>query len=285
MTTISKRRVEELEAIANRVRGHIVRTVHVVGGGHIGGPLSATDMLVALYFELLKIDPDRPNWDDRDRFILSKGHSCIALYAVMAERGYFPLSELLTFDRIDSRLQGHPDMTKMPGIDMSSGSLGQGLSPGVGMALGAKLRGMDFKTYVMLGDGEIQEGQVWEAAFIASRYGLDNLIAILDYNKLQQYGWHTPTGILPPVEDPVGKWEAFGWDAREVDGHDIAAFIAAVQDAGQTKDRPSIVVAHTTKGKGVTFMEHEFSWHARVPTADELRLALCELGLTEEEAT
>ena len=283
--TISQERTHELGAIANRVRGHILRTVHTAGGGHIGGPLSATEMLVALYFEILSVDPANPGWEDRDRFVLSKGHSCIAVYAVMAERGYFPLSELATFDAIDSRLQGHPDMTTLPGLDMSTGSLGQGLSPAVGMALGARMRGKNFITYAMLGDGEIQEGQIWEAAFIASRYELDNLVAILDYNKLQQYGWRGPGGIRPPLEEPGGKWRAFGWHVIEIDGHDMAAFIDAIYGCLAVRGQPSIVIAHTVKGKGISFMENEFSWHARVPTATELELALVELGLaTKEEA-
>lgn len=280
----SQQRIQELEAIATRVRGHILRTVHAAKGGHIGGPLSATDMLVALYFEIFNIDPANPDWKDRDRFIFSKGHSCIAQYAVMAERGYFPLSELATFDAIDSRLQGHPDMSKLPGLDMSSGSLGQGLSPAIGIALGAKLRGKQFTTYAMLGDGEVQEGQIWEAAFIAARYEMDNLVAVLDCNKLQQYGWHEPTGIRPPQEEPGKKWVAFGWRVSEVDGHDIGAFLAAVYEAKQTKGQPAIVIAHTIKGKGVSFMENNFSWHARVPSDEELELALSELGLAEMEA-
>jgi transketolase len=276
---MNRQRIRELEAIAARVRRHILRTVHAAKGGHVGGPLSATDMLVALYFEIMKIDPARPDWEDRDRLILSKGHSCIAQYAVMAERGYFPVEELATFDSIDSRLQGHPDMTKLPGLDMSTGSLGQGLSSGVGIALGAKLRGKDFTVYVMLGDGETQEGQVWEAAFVASRYRLDNLVAALDCNKLQQFGWQDARGVQAPLDEPVRQWEAFGWRVTEVDGHDIAAFVDAVQMAKEAKDRPAIVIVHTVKGKGVSFMENDFSWHARVPTDGELERALAELGV------
>jgi transketolase len=200
----------------------------------------------------------------------------------MAERGYFPVSELATFDAIDSRLQGHPDMTQLPGLDMSTGSLGQGLSPAVGIALGAKLRGRSFTTYAMLGDGECQEGQIWEAAFVASRYQLDNLIAVLDFNKLQQYGWHEPDGIRSPLDEPRRQWEAFGWRVCEVDGHDIGAFIEAVHDAKQTARKPAIVIGHTVKGKGISFTENDFSWHARVPTGDELQMALAELGLSEE---
>jgi transketolase len=282
MAALSKERLAELEEIAGRVRAHILIATHRAQGGHVGGPLSCTDMIVALYFHLLRIDPADPGWTERDRFILSKGHSCLALYAVLAERGFFPVEELLTFDAIDSRLQGHPDMTRTPGVDMSSGSLGQGLSPGIGMALGARMRGKGFHTFVMLGDGENQEGQVWEAAFIAARYGLDNLTAILDWNGLQQYGWHLEGGhILSPIDEPARKWEAFGWHAIEIDGHDMAAFVAAVEEAGDTRGKPTIVIAHTRKGKGISFMEGRYEWHARAPSDAELEEALAELGHPE----
>ncbi len=278
---VTSERLAELETIARRVRVHVVRTVHTAQGGHIGGPLSAADMLVALYYEILNIDPARPRWEDRDRFIMSKGHSIIVQYAVMAELGYFPLEELETFDAIDSRLQGHPDMTKLPGLDMSTGSLGQGLSPALGIALAARMRGKQFVTYAMIGDGESQEGQIWEAAYIASRYQLDNLVAILDHNRLQQYGWHKPSGILPPLDAPRPMWEAFGWEVLEVDGHDIAAFIETMQTAKAMRSgKPVMVIAHTTKGKGVSFMENDYLWHARVPTDDELKRALVELEVS-----
>lgn len=274
--------VSRLERIACRVRCHIVRTVHQVGGGHLGGPLSATDVLTVLYFHTMRIDPTRPDWEDRDRFILSKGHSCLALYAVMAERGYFPLEELLTFDEIDSRLQGHPDMILTPGIDMSSGSLGQGISAGVGMALGARLLGKGFRTYVMLGDGESQEGQVWEAAAVAARYKLDNLTAILDWNRLQQYGWHTPGDEdhvrHPPDENPVLKWQGFGWHTIELDGHDIQAIIAALQEAQGVQGKPTVLIAHTIKGKGVSFMEGNYLWHSGAISDEQLATALAELA-------
>jgi transketolase len=278
-TPVSLEKAAQLAEIAARVRARVLVAVHHAGGGHVGGPLSCADMLVAFYFHVLRIDPANPTWEARDRFILSKGHSTIGLYAVMAERGYFPVEELLTFDAIDSRLQGHPDMTRLPGLDMSSGSLGQGISPGIGMALGARLRAMPFHTYVVIGDGESQEGQIWEAAFVAARYGLDNLTVVLDYNGLQQFGWQKPgERMLTPIENPAGKWQAFGWNTIETDGHDISQFIAAVERAKNHKGAPSIVIAHTIKGKGVSFIEDDYDWHARVPTDDELLTALEELG-------
>ena len=282
MKKLTSQRLDELEKIAARVRARVLLAVYNAGGGHIGGPLSCTDMLVALYFHILNLDPAKPDWEDRDRFIISKGHSTIALYAVLAERGYFPIEELATFDFIDSRLQGHPDMSKTPGIDMSSGSLGQGLSPGIGMALGARLLNKPFRTVVLLGDGESQEGQVWEAAFIAARYGLDSLTAILDYNGLQQFGWQKPgQRMLTPIEQPAAKWEAFGWNTLQADGHDLAGFIAAMQQAYSLRGKPTIIIANTVKGKGVSFMEDQYDWHARVPTDQELVAALADLGQSE----
>lgn len=274
--------VAELQHLGNEVRRHVLRAVHHAGAGHIGGVFSAADMLAALYFSELRIDPQRPRWEDRDRFILSKGHCGIGLYAVLAMRGYFPIAELSTFDAIDSRLQGHPDMTKLPGLDMSTGSLGQGLSPGVGMALGARIVGKDFRTWVMLGDGEIQEGQIWEAAFVAARYELDNLTAILDWNHLQQFGWATAEGYASnarrdPVESPQEKWRAFGWQVVECDGHDIADFIFACDRARATRKRPTLILAHAIKGKGVSFMENDYTWHSRPISDEDLARSLAEL--------
>lgn len=275
-------KVRDLLAKAIEARKLILKSVHKAGAGHIGGPLSATDMLVSLYFDVLRVDPARPDWENRDRFVLSKGHASIALYTVLAMRGYFPVAELATFDQIDSRLQGHPDMTKLPGLDMSTGSLGIGISAGVGMALGARLKKLDFHTYVMLGDGEIQEGQVWEAAFVANRYKLDNLTAILDYNKLQQYGFTSEIAgekrrPMLSIEDPVAKFAAWGWKTLEVDGHDVVQFVDACAEAKTIRGRPTVIVANTIKGKGVSFMEGDPSWHARVPNAAELEAAVAEL--------
>ncbi|MCC6314123.1 MAG: transketolase [Thermomicrobiales bacterium] len=261
------------------VRRLILQSIHTAGAGHIGGPLSVTDLLVNLYFDRMDIDPERPDWPERDRLILSKGHSSIALYAVLALRGFLPIAELATFDAANSRLQGHPDMTALPGLDMSTGSLGQGLSPGVGMALGARLRGAPFHTWVILGDGELQEGQIWEAAFVAARYRLGNLTAIVDYNGLPQFGWPRADGFTreAPIEDPGGKFRAFGWNVVECDGHDHAAIRAAFDLAETHVGQPTCVVARTVKGKGVSFMEGDYLWHAKVPTADDLARALAEL--------
>jgi transketolase len=274
--------LKELAVLSAETRALIVESIFKAGAGHLGGPLSATDLLVSLYFDWLNVDPARPDWEDRDRFILSKGHSSIALYVVLALRGYYPVAELDTFDQIDSRLQGHPDMSKLPGLDMSTGSLGQGLSPGVGMAIGARMKGKGFRTWVMLGDGEIQEGQIWEAAFVAARYELDNLTAVLDYNGLPQFGW--PESGQPahltrtrPIDDPAAKFRAFGWNTVECDGHDHADIRRAFDAALQVRGQPTCVIAKTIKGKGVSYMEGDFNWHAKVPTREQLDAALAEI--------
>jgi transketolase len=278
--------VPDMEALSRRTRRLILESVNKAGAGHIGGPLSVTDILVSLYFNELRIDPANPSAGDRDRLILSKGHSSIALYTVLALRGYFPVEELDTFDQIDSRLQGHPDIVSLPGLDMSTGSLGQGLSPGIGMALGARLSGKDFHTWVILGDGELQEGQIWEAAFVASRYKLSNLTAIVDYNGLPQYGWPHESGHTRdvPIDDPGGKFAAFGWNVIETDGHDHAALIEAWKTAKEHTDGPTCIVARTVKGKGVSFMEGDFMWHAQVPSPDDIAKAALELADPEEIA-
>lgn len=283
---LTQERLRELRRAAIAVRRHLIDAVHHAGAGHLGGPLSAADILVALYFELLRIDPQDPQDPQRDRFILSKGHSSIGLYATLAMRGYFAVEELRTFDRLDSRLQGHPDMTVLPGIDMSSGSLGQGLSPGIGMALAARLQGHDYHTWVLLGDGDSQEGQIWEAAAVASRYRLGNLTAILDWNGLQQYGWATDSGYTdlarqPAQENPVERWRSFGWATIEIDGHDLNEIVDAGHRARAT-EAPTIVVARTTKGRGISFMENDFNWHAKPPSDEELQAALGELAAQEE---
>lgn len=280
------RSIPELEALSRKTRRLILESIHKAGAGHIGGPLSVTDLLISLYFTELRVDPNDPGNEHRDRLILSKGHSSIALYTVLALRGFFPVAELDTFDQIDSRLQGHPDMTALPGLDMSTGSLGQGLSPGIGMALGARLKGDDFHTWVILGDGELQEGQVWEAAFVAARYKLANLTAIVDANNLPQFGWPHESGHTrdTPIDDPGAKFRAFGWNVIEVDGHDHAALLNAWQQAKAFTEGPTCVVARTVKGKGVSFMEGDYLWHAQVPTQDDLDRAGQELVDPEEQA-
>ncbi len=275
----SRPSLDDLRRTSAEARKLIVQAIHHAGAGHLGGPLSATDLLVALYFDRMNIDPNRPAWPQRDRFILSKGHSSIALYTVLAMRGFFPVEELMTFDAAHSRLQGHPDMHALPGLEMSTGSLGQGLSPGAGMALGAKVRDYPFRTSVMLGDGEIQEGQIWEAAFMAARYRLDNLTAILDYNGLPQFGWPQAGGFTrdTPIDDPGGKFRAFGWHVLECDGHDHASIREALDAAQTHTGQPTCIVAHTVKGKGVSYMESDFNWHAKVPSDEQLADALAQL--------
>ncbi len=270
----------DLQAKAVQVRKLILQAVKKAGAGHVGGPMSMVEIALTMYFKILHIDPKNPQWPERDRYVLSKGHSCIALYAVLALRGYFPVEEVFTYDAIDSRMQGHPDMTKTPGIDMSSGSLGTGASPPLGMALAARRLGKDFHTWVHLGDGEIQEGQVWEMAFIASQYQVDNLSAIVDYNRVQQFGFPKDGNIhrrINPLVQVPEKWRAFGWNVIECDGHDFDSLIPACEEAKRTKGRPTCIVAHTIKGKGVSYMEGDFNWHAKVPNDEELAKALIEL--------
>ncbi len=279
--------IGELEDLARRGRAEVLRAVAHAGAGHIGGPLSVMDLLVALFFRVLRIRPTEPHWPDRDRFVLSKGHSAIGLYVVMALRGFFPLAELKSFDAIDSRLQGHPDMTVLPGLDMSSGSLGLGFSAAIGMALGGQAGGHDFATFAVLGDGECNEGIVWEGAHVATRYGLDNLVAIVDQNGLQQYGWHGDSVEirLPPYRENelADRWSSFGWRVLEMDGHDMAGMLDTLEVARYGDGRPTVVISHTVKGKGVSFMEGSFPWHSQVPDENQLRAALAELGETGGE--
>jgi len=281
-TTAQDQEISQLEEVARRIRVGVIRGVNKAKAGHLGGPLSAADILAALYFHIMRVRPAEPTWPDRDRFILSKGHSSIGLYSALAVRGYFPVEELLTFDSLGSRLQGHPDMTRLPGLDMSTGSLGMGISAGIGIALGTRLAGRDSRTFVMLGDGECQEGEVWEAAFLAPRYHLDNLIAIVDHNKLQQYGWPGagPEDRLPPAwpGELVAKWSAFGWRVLEVDGHDMAAVVRVLEEATVGDGRPVAIIANTIKGRGVSFMEGRYYWHTRTLTAEEFATAMADLG-------
>jgi transketolase len=279
----------DLGELARRGRLLVIESVAHSGAGHIGGPLSAMDLLVALFFRVLRVRPDDPGWPERDRFILSKGHSAIGLYVAMALRGYFPIEELATFDTGDSRLQGHPDMTRLPGLEASTGSLGQGLAVGLGIALGARMRGLGVHTFVLLGDGEAQEGMVWESVIVAAKYGLGNLTAIVDRNGLQQYGWTIAEGE-ENRGDRRDPWagtrlrdalEAFGWRVLEIDGHDFEAIVAACADAraAAVGPQPTAILAKTVKGRGVSFTEGRFEWHARVATADEVAAARRELGV------
>ncbi len=244
------------------------------GSGHPGGSLSATDLIVALYYGKLNHDPNKPNWQDRDRFILSKGHGCPALYATLAERGYFPVSELDTLRQFGSILQGHPDMKRTPGIEISSGSLGQGLSVGLGMAFAGRLDGKAYRVYVMLGDGEIEEGQVWEAAMAAGHYKLDNICAIIDHNGLQIDGTIYDILSAEPIPD---KWRSFGWHVIEINGHDFQQILDAYDEAEATKGKPTAILANTIKGKGVSFMENRVEWHGKAPNPQEAEKALAEL--------
>lgn len=282
--------LDALREVARRIRVEVIRAVNHARAGHIGGPLSEAEILAVLYFHALRVRPDDPDWPDRDRFILSKGHSSIGLYAAMALRGYFPVEELLTFDAAHSRLQGHPDMTRLPGLDMSTGSLGMGISAAMGIALGARLTGRDeIRSFVLLGDGECQEGEVWEAAMAAPRYRLDNLIAIVDHNRIQQYGWpgDGPDGRIPPQEpgELVAKWRAFGWRVLEVDGHDVGALVRVLDEAVEGDGRPVVVIANTIKGKGVSFMEGHWFWHTRAIKPEEYAAAMAELGEPLPDAT
>jgi transketolase len=285
----------DLAALAKEARWQVIKTVAGSKAGHIGGPLSMMDLLVTLYFDELDIRPEEPRWADRDRFILSKGHAAIGLYAVLALRGYLPVDELPTFDKSGSRLQGHPDATRLPGLDSSTGSLGQGLSFGVGVALGAQLAGKDFHTFVMLGDGEIQEGMVWEAVQIASRYRLTNITAIIDRNGLQQFSVPSDERSGPTDRgdrrDPwsgidVGAvFTAFGWRVLEIDGHNFDQIkdAYALARAADPRGRPTVIVAQTLKGKGLSLSEGTYTWHSIVPTADELAQARRELDATHPE--
>lgn len=268
----------DLEAIASRLRAHALEMIWRRRYGHIGGCFSIAEIISCLYFHFLNIAPKYPDWEDRDRVILSKGHAAPIYYAALAERGYFPLEELRKFATLGSFLEGHPDM-KAPGVDMSSGSLGMGLSVGIGTALGAKLMEKDFLTYVILGDGEIQEGQVWEALMVGAKYKLDNLIAIVDYNKHQLMDKLECTIPLEPLAE---KWAAFNWEVLETDGHDVDALLKTIGLAIQVRGKPSVVIAHTVKGKGVSFMENRPEWHNKVPTDDEYHRAKAELAAFEK---
>ncbi len=264
---------KQLEEIACKVRIGIIEGVHAAKAGHPGGSLSIAEILTYLYFKEMKVDPKNPKDPKRDRFVLSKGHAAPALYATLAHRGFFPVDELITLRQIGSRLQGHPDMKNIPGVDMSTGSLGQGISTAVGMALSSKHFGDNYNVYTILGDGEIEEGQVWEAAMFASNKGLSNLTAFIDLNNLQIDGTIDEVNSAKPVDK---KFEAFGWHAITIDGHDYDAIEAALAEA-KTVDKPVAIIANTIKGKGVSYMENAVNWHGAAPNDELFEVAMEEL--------
>lgn len=271
---LNKDEIKQLKDIARGIRCSILTMVKEAGVGHIGGSLSITDILVALYFKVLKINPRDPGWPDRDRLVMSKGHGAAAIYSTLAEKGFFPKEELGTFGLINSNLQVHPDKNKVPGIEASTGALGQGLSIGLGMALSARLNKKDYYTFVILGDGEIQEGQVWEAAMFASHYRIGNLTAILDYNNVQLMGNVSEIMEIAPVAE---KWSSFGWEVSEVDGHNFNQIIESLYKSKEVKGKPTIIIANTTKGRGISFMQNTCKWHGSVPTQEEYIKAMAEV--------
>ena len=270
----SMENLERIQDICKEVRADIVRMTSAAGSGHPGGSLSAVEAMTVLYFNVMNHRPAEPDWADRDRFFLSKGHACPVLYSVMARSGYFPVEELLTLRKCGTRLQGHPSCKTLPGIEVSSGSLGQGLSIANGFALSAKVSGTDRRSYCLLGDGELQEGQVWEAIMTAAHYKLDNVCAVVDYNGLQIDGNVENVMGIAPLED---KWRSFNWHVIECDGHDVSQMMAAYEEAKQTKGKPSVIIMKTIKGKGVSFMENVAGWHGKVPNGEELQKALDEI--------
>ena len=269
----------ELKKIANEVRKGIITSVHSAKAGHPGGSLSAADIYTYLYFEELNVDPQNPNKPDRDRFVLSKGHTAPGYYATLAHRGFFPVEDLVTLRHVGSYLQGHPCMQHIPGVDMSSGSLGQGISAAVGMAISAQLSGDDYRVYTLLGDGEIQEGQVWEAAMLAGHRNLDNLVVIVDNNGLQIDGNIADVCSPYPIDK---KFEAFNFHVINIDGHDFEQIAAAFKEAKETKGQPTAIIAKTVKGKGVSFMENQASWHGAAPNDEQFAVAMEDLKKLEE---
>jgi len=260
--------------MAKKLRRHVITMIATAGSGHPGGSLSAADIITALYFRVLRHDPKAPQWAERDRFILSKGHAAPILYAALAEAGYFPVAELETLRKMDSRLQGHTDRNFTPGVEMSAGSLGIGLSFAIGVALAARLDSRTYRTYALLSDGECEEGQTWEASLAAAHFNLDNLTAIVDYNGIQLSGW---TRDIMNLEPFARKWQAFGWHVIDIDGHDFDQILAAFPKSEKTKGKPTVIIARTTKGKGVSFMENNVVFHGKAPTREEAEKALKEL--------
>lgn len=261
--------------MAKQLRRDVITMIATAGSGHPGGSLSAADIVTALYFKVMHHDPKNPQWPERDRFVLSKGHAAPILYAALAECGYFPVEELSTLRKLGSRLQGHTDRTLTPGVEMSAGSLGQGLSYGIGIALAGRLDKREYRVYVLLGDGECDEGQVWEAAMFAPHHRMDNITAIVDHNDLQLDGRVCDIMALEPLAD---KWRAFNWHVLEINGHDIKEILQALKKAGEVKGKPTVIIAHTIKGKGVSFMEGNVDFHGKAPNPQETEQALKELA-------
>jgi len=268
-------RLRHLKSMALAIRQDIVRMVAEAGSGHPGGSLSVADIVSVLFFDVMKHDPSNPCWEERDRFILSKGHACPAVYAALAEGGYFPREELLTLRKFGARLQGHPDMCKLPGLEASTGSLGQGLSIASGIAMAMKMDKKNNRVYCLMGDGELDEGQIWEAAMTASHYRLDNLCGIVDRNGLQIDGCTDDVKTLEPLSD---KWRAFGWNVIEVDGHSIEDISAGLNRFRHSHFKPTVIIGHTIEGKGVSFMENQAGWHGKAPSPEQTRAALLELS-------
>jgi len=267
--------IKKLEIIANELRIDVINMIYKAKSGHPGGSFSSAEIIAVLYFHQMKIEPENPDWVDRDRFIMSKGHACPILYAALARRGFFDKRHLNTLRKINSILQGHPDMLKTPGVDMTAGSLGNGLGIGAGMALSAKLLKKKYFTYVLLGCSEHNEGVIWEAALSANKFKLDNLIAIVDYNRLQLDGYNYE---VLPIEPIIDKWSAFGWFTQIINGHRVEEIIRAIDIAGENQGKPSVIIANTIKGKGVSFMEDECDWHGKVPDNKEFEIAIRELS-------
>jgi transketolase len=273
-TTDKQALIKFVNSKATKLRLDIVKMIGLAGSGHPGGSLSAADIVATLYFSEMKHRADEPQWTGRDRFVLSKGHAAPVLYAALAENGYFPVEDLWTLRKLDSHLQGHPDMLKTPGVEISTGSLGMGFSAAVGMALGIKLDNSDSRVYTLIGDGESQEGIIWEASMFAAQHKLDNLVGILDYNNLQIDGF---VSDIVDINPPADKWSAFGWNVIEIDGHDTDAIMSAFEQAREFKGKPTMIVANTVKGKCVSFMEGQVDFHGKAPTGEEVKKAFEEL--------
>ena len=274
MVCHSEKLINELNDKAQQLRLDALKMIHRRGAGHPGGSLSIAEIVAALFFHHLRIDPNCSDWPQRDRFILSKGHACAILYPALARRGYFPLEELATWGHLNSRLQGHPDKSKTPGVEMTTGFLGHGLAIGAGLCLAARLKKMSYHTYVLLGDGECQAGVLWEGALTAGKYRLANLTAMVDYNDVQLDG---PVHEIMPLEPFVGKWQSFNFAAIEINGHNMREVLDALDFATEIHDKPTVIIAHTTKGKGVSFMENEAFWHGRAPDDEQYIKAETEL--------